>query len=129
MSTIAELRALLAKATQGPWVARVGTDGAVLKVPLCGHVSVAWFGSASSVGVDGAYRVDGAEANGNAALAATAINALPALLDVAEAAQRYFAARKGMLEDEAPGALHDLVRSEDDMEAALKRLEVSDEAG
>ena len=129
MSMIDDLRALLTKATPGPWKLQKGMDGAAIKAPASAHVSVAWFGAATASGLDGSYRISGAEANANADLAASSISALPALLDVAEAAQRYFAARKGVLEDEAPGALHDLVRSEDDMEAALKRLEVSDEAG
>ena len=116
MSMIDDLRALLTKATPGPWKLQKGMDGAAIKAPASAHVSVAWFGAATASGLDGSYRISGAEANANADLAAAPIAALPALLDVAEAAQDVLA---------WGGTQHESAKL-DALEAALRRLEGED---
>jgi hypothetical protein len=83
MSEIERLRALLAEATPGPWRARKWPSPrmvevlAVTKPPI-----VPW------AGFDDSDRTK-TEHDANASLIAAAVNVLPALLDVAEAAQAW----------------------------------------
>ena len=98
---IARARETVAKATPGPWARRGQSIGAT----RYDSVGIGYFGEVYSTGTKGSFNVAYNEANGNAALATLAVNALPALLDVAEAAHRNSAAREeyGL----ASGASHD----------------------
>jgi hypothetical protein len=82
MTTTKRLRALLAEATPGPW--RFGDahpDELVVadSMTLAGATTVVCYGEPDD------------EGKADAALIAAAVNALPALLDVAEAARDYLA--------------------------------------
>lgn len=88
MTTIAKLRELLERATPGPWES--------LTPPQ--HEATSRHGAAVRKGIDGiadVVRVDhlGSSTEANAALIAAAVNALPRLLAVAEAAEEMFKER------------------------------------
>lgn len=76
MNTLDRLKELLAQATPGPW--EVNPDGAE-----------EWWYSDTILGEGGAGGAVASCTKGNAPLVVTAINALPALLEVAEAATSY----------------------------------------
>ena len=80
VSEVERLRALLAEATPGPWRTSVGRRGAAALAAERPGLLLA------EVFTHGDYIF--AERHQNADLIAAAVNALPALLDVAEAARR-----------------------------------------
>lgn len=92
--TIAELRALLARATPGPW--HLCDDGETSK---CADES--GLTTAHTKGCHAPHRKNAAA---HAALIAAAINALPALLDAVEAAQRWMRTENADEEREAVAA-------------------------
>jgi hypothetical protein len=82
MSEIERLRALLAEATPGPWRARKWDAPRMVEVHAATKPPVVpWSG------FDDSSRTK-TEHDANATLIAAAVNALPALLDVAEAAAK-----------------------------------------
>lgn len=88
---IARAREVLSGATRGPWGSNL--HGEVRAVALDG-LSIGFFSRSFSVGAGGSHEVTAEGAVANAQSSALAVNAISALLNLAEAARRHGEARR-----------------------------------
>lgn len=126
MSLVAEMRALLAKATPGTLrVTRYVDAGGGRHIELLGpptSIEAIRVSCPTAVGRDGVRSITAKQRDAVAALIVTAINALPELLDVVEAATRIYDDRAYDEAGDACDVTHERMESLGD---ALAKLEES----